>query len=218
MVTARRRGRSLPLRRLVRTPVVYWAVTATLAAATGVAVAQFVGDAAEARSRWGSVRAVAVVTEPVGPGEVIGGGDVTVRDLPAAVVPGGAMSEEPVCRVATVQLHPGEMVLTARVAPDGLQGVAALLPKGSRGVAVPTGPGTPPLSVGDLVDVLVTVDPTVAEGEPTFTLTEAAVVVAVEETGTTVAVPAYDAPAVAFAVTSGTVTLALTGSGAADQG
>ncbi len=143
------------------------------------------------------------------------------RALPVAVVPGDALVEAPVGRVALVALFPGEPVLADRVAPDGLRGVAALLPPGTRALTVPTGPGSPPVVEGDVVDVLVTVDPGGGDpgggdpggGDPTFPLVELAPVVAVGEAGTTIAVPTVDAARVAFALAAGRVTLALAAPG-----
>jgi hypothetical protein len=124
-----------------------------------------------------------------------------------------------------------------RLAPHGSTGAAALVPPGHRAVAVPVGPtGAPPLTEGDLVDVLAVsplgpppTEPSppaegdgesapVAEGdadgprdEPAFALVEHALVVAAGERSVSVAVPQADAPAVAFAVSQGAVVLALTG-------
>jgi hypothetical protein len=78
-------------------------------------------------------------------------------------------------------------------------------------VALPADPSvTPPLEAGDRVDVLVSVDPTAVSGAPTFVLAPGALVLDVGELAVTVAVPASDAPRVAFAAASGSVALALT--------
>lgn len=208
-----RSQRSLaPLRRAARRPVPWWIATAVLAVLTGTIVSGLVARADAARRQWGQARPVAVVKTAVSAGEEIGPGDVVERQLPMVVVPDGALDAVPVGRVALVALVPGEVVVASRVAPDGLRGVAALLPAGSRALAVPAGPGTPPLEQGDIVDVLVTVDPG-GDGDPTFPIVESAAVVAVDDTGATIAVPADDAPRVAFALTAGRVTLALAASG-----
>ena len=96
-------------------------------------------------------------------------------------------------------------------------GAAALLPPGTRALAVPDGPGTPPLRVGDTVDVLATYDPFLfdpASGRPVpagDTVVAGALVIDVSEGAITVAVDPDDAPAVAFALAQGAVTLALAG-------
>ncbi|MEY2437667.1 MAG: hypothetical protein QOF97_2503, partial [Acidimicrobiaceae bacterium] len=84
--------------------------------------------------------------------------------------------------------------------------------RGSRAVAVPVGPDALHLQTGDLVDLLATLEPAAAGGsgnEPTVVVAESAVVLEVGEQSVTVAVPAADASGVAFALASGTVTLAL---------
>ncbi len=68
-------------------------------------------------------------------------------------------------------------------------------------------PGTPPLSVGDRVDVLAT-PPNSASS---VVLAHGARVVGVDDRAVTVAVRPDEAPAVAGALAAATVTLALTG-------
>ena len=96
-------------------------------------------------------------------------------------------------------------------------------PAGSPGRGRPWSAGglgtdTPPLRLGDRVDVLATfdvLDPTDGSGgaEPTGAVADGALVVDVSDDAVTVAVPATDAARVAFAVARGTVTLALVGAG-----
>jgi Flp pilus assembly protein CpaB len=112
----------------------------------------------------------------------------------------------------------GEPLVPERLAPQGLTGVAALVPAGHRAVAIPIGPlAAPPLTVGDLVDVLAVVpalveeQPRQREDQPSFALVEAAVVVDVGEQSITVAVPEAAAPRVAWVLTNGSVVLALAG-------
>jgi Flp pilus assembly protein CpaB len=113
--------------------------------------------------------------------------------------------------VALVPLVPGEVVLASKLAPDGLRGAAALLPAGWRALAVPAGPGgRPPVAVGDHVDVHAT------QADGTSVVVAASAVVLAHDHAAdalTVAVPADDAPALASAIATGSVTLALTGPG-----
>jgi Flp pilus assembly protein CpaB len=148
---------------------------------------------------------------PIAAGTTITADLVTVRTLPAAAVPEGALREPPVGRTAAADIVLGEVLVDARVAPDGLRGVAALLPAGWRALAVPsTSAGLPPLAVGDVVDVLVSLPPdVVGDADPTFTVAEAARVVDVGEQAVTVAVDGADVARTAFAVTHGSVTLAV---------
>jgi Flp pilus assembly protein CpaB len=194
---------------------VWWAFVVLLAAGVGIGGARLVDRAAAARTQWGSTVQVAVMTDAVAIGDTVAAGDTELRLLPRAVVPDGALTEEPDGRVALADLHPGEILLRERLAPDGLSGPAALLGPGSRALAVPTGPGTPPLAVGDIVDLLATVDPLVldpasAETAPTAqAVARRARVVAVGEGAVTVAVTFEEAPAVALALAQGAVALAL---------
>ena len=141
---------------------------------------------------------VTVVARPVPAGTTLRPGDVRTSRLPADAVPDAEPAASPLGRTARVDLVPGEVLLAARLGPRGL---AALLPEGSRALAVPRAAGTPPLEPGQRVDLL-------ADGAVVVT---AASVLAVEDSGTTVAVPEATAPAVAEAVAAGAVTLALAG-------
>lgn len=195
---ARRARRSLALR---------WVAVAAAAGAVAVSARSVGAEAVAAREAWGAGVAVAVATGDLDAGEVVGAGDVRVEERPAAVVPEGALTEPPVGRTVTAAVLAGEVLVEARVAPGGVRGVAALVPRGWLAVAVPTsssgfGTPSPPLDVGDRVDVLAP-DP----------VAENALVVAVGEDAVTIAVPARDAGAVAEAVAVAVVTLALRGPG-----
>jgi Flp pilus assembly protein CpaB len=209
---------SVRARRAIVRPNVRRTVAAALALVTALAVISLIEAAGAARDRWGATRPVAVATRDLGPGDVVDAGAVEVRDLPRGVLGEASMTEVPVGAVVRHPILAGEPVARARLAPDGLTGVAALVPAGERAVAVPVGPaGVPPLAVGDLVDV-VTVMPggataaaDGASGDPAFTLVERAAVVDVAEQAVTIAVPDRDAPRVAWAVANGAVVLALAG-------
>jgi hypothetical protein len=199
---------------------------AALAAATGLTVTSLLGAAGAARDRWGDTRPVVVATRDLAPGEVLDGGTTEIRDLPAAVLGEAVLAEAPTDAVVRHPILAGEPVVATRLAPAGLVGAAALVPAGERAVAVPTGPAaTPPLVVGDWVDVMAVL-PTapaldVGDGpggvggpggsDPAFALVERAAVVDVSDGVVSVAVPEADAPRVAWAVGNGSVVLALAG-------
>jgi hypothetical protein len=199
---------------------------ATLAVAAGLTVTSLVGGAGAARDRWGDTRPVVVASRDLEPGDVLHGGATEVRDLPAAVLGDAVLTEAPEGAVVRHPILAGEPVVTARLAPAGLVGAAALVPPGERAVAVPTGPApTPPLVVGDRVDVLTVLPagPAPEAGDrpggvgapgasdPAFALVEQAAVVDVADGVVTVAVPEADAPRVAWALGHGSVVLALAG-------
>jgi Flp pilus assembly protein CpaB len=206
------------VRRLRHRPAVRWLVVFGLAAVAGLFTARMVDAARATRDRWGAGRPVVVMVDRVAAGQPIEAGDVEVRSLPPAARPPNAVAEPPIGRVATADLYPGEVLVEQRVAPEGRVGAAALLPVGTRALAVPTGPGTPPLRVGDTVDLLATYDPllfdpasTPADGGVDGMVVSGALVIDVSEGAVTVAVDPDEAPDVALALTQGAVTLALAG-------
>lgn len=200
------------LRRLSRSPVLYWAAVAVLALLTASVVGRLVGQARAAAARYGSLRPAAVATRAVEVGGVVGAGDVVVRQVPAAFLPDDAIasSDEVVGQTVVVPVFPGQAMVRGQLAPEGRRGIAALLPPGARAVSVPTGMASPPLEKGDVVDVLATFDPEAADGEPTFPVARGALVVEVGEEAATVAVTAEEASRVAFAVANGVVAVAIT--------
>lgn len=194
---ARRARRSLALR---------WLLVAAAAAFAAVQVDRL-GAAAEASRRaWGDAVPVAVAARPLAAGTVVDADDVTVERWPRAVVPDDALTDPPVGQVVVAAIVAGEAVVPARLAPAGLTGAAALVPPGWRALAVPAASGLglplPPLAPGDRVDVLA---PAV--------VVEDAVVVAVADAAVTIAVPARTAPALADALATSVVSLALRGAG-----
>ena len=200
------------IRRLVRSPVVVWLAVIVLAAATGLTVTRLMAQAEAASARYGTLRSAVVAVRPAEIGAVLAPADVSVRQVPAAFLPEGSVSavDDVVGRTVVVPVVPGQPVLRRFLAPEGLQGVAALLPPGTRGVAVPTGPPGTPLQRGDVVDVLATFDPSVAgTGSPTFPVAAGALVIDVGEESATVAVTPEQSTRVAFALTQGVITLAV---------
>ncbi len=141
---------------------------------------------------------VTVVARAVPAGATLAADDVRRDRLPAEAVPDAEAAADPAGLTARVDLVPGEVVLASRL---GARGLAALLPAGGRALAVPRASGTPPLEPGQRVDLL-------AAGE---VVVAAASVLAVDDSGTTVAVPEPAAPAVAEAIAAGAVTLSLAG-------
>jgi Flp pilus assembly protein CpaB len=201
-------------RRALARPGVRRLAVAVLAVATALTVTATLGAADAARDRWGPSQPVAVATRDLAPGDVVDATAIERRDLPDGLVTEASLAAAPEGAVVRHPILAGEPLMAARLAPHGLSGVAALVPPGHRAVAVPVGPaGVPPLSTGDLVDV-VTVLPTGLEAggdDPAFPLAERAPVVDVGDQAVTVAVPATDAPRVAWALSNGTIVLMLAG-------
>lgn len=193
--------------RLDRSAAVYWTAALALALVTGVFIAGVVRGAEERASRFGAVRTVLVSRRALPAGARLRAADVDARVMPAAFVPRAPLAKQPIGRTLLVPVAAGEVLLAAKVAPDGLSGVAALLRPGERALALPLSPGTPPLAVGDRVDVLAT-PPNSASS---VVVARAARVVGVDDRAVTVAVQPDDAPNIATALAAGTVTLALAG-------
>jgi Flp pilus assembly protein CpaB len=191
--------------RIRRSSVAYWTTALALALVTGVFVAGVVRGAEERAARYGDVRRVLVARRSVPSGAVLRAADVVERVMPQAFIPRGLLARSPVGRTVVVPLVAGEVLLASKVAPDGLRGVTALLRAGERALALPVGPGTPPLAIGDRVDVMATAP----DGSDTAVVAKAARVVGVDERAVTVAVHPADAPGVAAALAAATVTLAL---------
>jgi len=204
------RRRWLP-RRVRRHPLTRLGA-ATVGVFVLVALVQHIAaPALVAQRRWGVTRTVVVARHRLEVGDVIDGGDVETEAWPVAVVAPGAVEVEPIGQTVIAAMEPGEAVLSTRLAPDGLHGVAALLPPGWRAVAIPVGPTVVSLSVGDRVDLIAGFDAASATDNqaPAFVVARDALVVAVDEQRVTVAVRDDDAARVAFAVIAGTIVPAL---------
>jgi Flp pilus assembly protein CpaB len=204
------RRRLLP-RRVRHHPLVRAAVVLAVIGLAWSVVQRTAATALDARDQWGRSQTVVVARERIVIGDTIDGAAVATESWPAAMVPEGAVTQSPVGQTVIATIEPGEAVNGARLAPDGLRGVAALVPSGRRALAIPVGPTVVDLSVGDQVDLIAGFDAASASGgrAPAFTVAERAVVVAVDERRVTVAVDADDATRVAFAIVAGTVVPAL---------
>ena len=202
--------------RLRRSPLPFWLLALALSLITGLSVGRLVDEASRRAARLGGLVDVPVTVRSIDAGRILRAGDVAVRRLPAAVVPRGRLARSPAGRMTAVPLAAGEVLLAAKLTPDGLAGVAALVPSGHRALAVPVEPGGLALRQGHRVDVLATFEVAAGEspegeaGPPTFPVAAGALVVDVAEQAVTVAVTPAEAARVAFALARGTVTLALT--------
>jgi len=165
--------------------------------------------AAAALDAWGPTTSVFVATEVIEVGDDV---DAAVRraDFPAVAVPDDAVMAVDASVVARERIHPGDVIVAARVSGSGV-GLAERLPEGTSAIAVPSGPGWPPLSVGDVVDLHATLNE-LAGGQPqTLRVAERAVVVDVADRAVTVAVPRQQVSATANALSRGVITVALVG-------
>jgi hypothetical protein len=111
------------------------------------------------------------------------------------------VATEPIGRVVTGDVVPGEALVEERLAPVGRHGSGALAPPGSRLVAVAIDPEGLALDPGDVVDLLAVG----AHGGPSGWAARRAVVVEAVEGSITVAVDASAAADVAAAAFTGAV-------------
>jgi Flp pilus assembly protein CpaB len=185
-------------------------LAAALALVTAVVVTRAVGRAEEDAARFGDLRPVAVARATLPVGATVGPDDTEVRSLPAALLPPEAVTGAPEGAVVTATIHEGEVLTAARLAPAGRSPLTAALPPGTRAVAVPVDEAVLPVEPGDVVDVLATFDPDLADGgDPTVAVAREALVVDVASEAVVVAVTPGQAPRVAFAVAAGAVALAV---------
>ena len=198
--------------RLRRVPALYWVLAVGLAACTSLTVFRLAA-AADARARyWGTFAEVPVVVRPTDAGHRLEADDFRMRSIPEALLPESDVVFEPTGLTAIVPLVPGEVIVEAKLAPAGLRGPTAMLGAGQRAVAVPRTDTTPPLEVGDRVDVIVTLDASASgmgAGPPAFPIARAAKVLEVTEAAVAIAVSADQAPKVVFGAAQGAVSLVL---------
>lgn len=198
---------------LRRRPRLRTALVVALGGLSGTVAAATVHDADQARAEWGRSTTVLVAARDLVAGERLDGSNTRLEQHPAPLVPRAALAAVPDDGRVREPVYEGEVLRAERLAPRGVSAVAARLPEGTLAVAVPAEPGTtPPLAVGDRVDVLVALPAEAAGGGPPgFELATAVVVVDITEAAVTIAVPRDVAPRLAVAFGQGAVTLALAG-------
>lgn len=189
------------------------ALVALLAAAT--TVQHLAAGVADAKHRWGEARSVVVARRRIEIGATVGADDVAAAAWPAGLVPDGAVEGSAVGRTVVAAIEPGEVILNARLAPDGLSGIAALVPDGWRALAIPIAPTVIALRPGDHVDLIAGFDVASSGGggPPALTVARDALVIAIDDQRLTVAVRSTDAEHAAFAAVAGTVVPVLRVSG-----
>jgi Flp pilus assembly protein CpaB len=194
-----------PLRHLRRYPLVWWLATITVAGVSGLVVTNAIASAAESAERFGGLTTVAVATRALAPGDTITTGDVRTESRPQAFLPGAPVVLEPLDRTVRVPVFPGDVLTDLNVGDAGLSPAAALLEEGEQGISVKTDERLQAFRTGDRVDVLGTIDE-----QPTTVVASNVRVIGIDESTVTIAIPTQTTPAVATAMTRGTITLALT--------
>lgn len=198
---------------LRRQPRVRTALVVAVGLLCGAGVAATVHQAEAARAAWGETTTVLVARRDLAAGDRLDEGSTRATEHPGPLVPPDALTELPPDGRLAEAVYEGEILRSERIAPAGASAVAARLPAGTRAMAIPTEPGsTPPLEVGDRVDVLVALAAeTSGGGPPGFALATDVEVVDVSEVAVTLAMPRDAAPRLAVAFGQAAVTLALIG-------
>lgn len=204
---------SLPrsFRRLASNTRVRWLLTAVVALCSAVWTVSTVNSADASASAWGQRRTVPVAASDLVPGRVITTADIVFVDRPVAVVPDD-VADSPIGRTVTRSIARDEVVLERRLAGGGASGPASQLDENSVAFAVPSDASTPATKVGDHVVLYAPSEVVATAGRPLGPATRIAdhgVVVAVTEKAVTIGVTLPQAPAVAKALLSASVIIAL---------
>ena len=184
-------------------------VVVVAVAVTFVLVRSAAGGLEDARARWHPITEAHVAATDLEAGQAVEPGDVDRVEVPQSLLPAGGVVADPTGRTLRADIEAGEILVEHRLSGSGTSGLGAMLGPDQRGVAVPRSGVDLPLSVGDQVDVLATLDPTSTRGDPTLLLVERATVIAVDDDTVTIAVGQDDASTLAHALVTATVTLAL---------
>lgn len=151
-------------------------------------------------ARWGTTVDVVVARASAEPGSEVAAARPSLVARPRAVVVEDAVRIQPAKSTRLrLPVRPGD-ILTAR----HLDAAAHRLAPDARALAIPTGANTPPLQVGDAVDLVLVADPFAAEA-PSFEAMVASVVLAVDPDEVTVRVPVDRVVAVVRAASHGEV-------------
>jgi Flp pilus assembly protein CpaB len=206
--------------------LVAWAAAGLVMLVTARIVATDLATLHRRAADLGPQRAVLVAHDDLPLGATVTRADVDVVRLYASLVPRGALHDvdDALGRVVAVPVLRGATILARHVAPAHRHGVDALVPDGRRAIRVVTDDGLRP-ERGDVVDVLVSLDPSLVVqaggGDGAITVAKAARVLAVDGAsdreampsgrgpGVTLLVTEQEAHAVAFATANGALMLAL---------
>lgn len=169
-----------------------------VALSLGVFTSSLVASAQRNKSQWTKYQTVLVTRSAIRAGESLTVNNTTLTRVPTVFIPHQPLAALPRSGTARVALSPNTIVSASLWLSND---TTIAIPEGWRGVAVPRDLPVPPLSAGDVVDVVST----------SITIAAGAIVVGVSaNTGVTIAVAAETAPAVATAFRLGEAALVLT--------
>ncbi len=188
-----------------------WMLTAVVATVGLIWTIGTVHEAESAARAWGQRRSVAVAVGDLEPGRIITDDDIVFTDRPLALLPDGIV-EAPVGRTVIRTIRRNEVVLDVRLAANGTGGPGSLLESDEIAFAIPTEATTPRVRVGDDVVLFAPSEVITSAGRsagPASRVAERAVVVEVTERSVMVGVDRAEAGAVARALLSATIVIAL---------
>jgi hypothetical protein len=169
-----------------------------VALSLGVVASSLMTSAQRNKSQWTEYQTVLVTRSAIRAGESLTANNTTLTRVPTVFVPQQPLAALPRRGTARVALSPNTIVSASLSLSDDN---TIAIPEGWRGVAMPRDLPAPPLSAGDVVDVVSTA----------LTIAAGAIVIGVSaNSGVTIAVPAETAPAVATAFRLGEASLVLT--------
>jgi pilus assembly protein CpaB len=145
-------------RRLPRSAVAWFAGAAVAAAGATLAVRSHVAGLESNRPDLGPPTSIVVAASDLGRGGTLAAGSLRVVDVPAALVPPGAVASADAVagRVLVADMAEGEALTETRLAGAGDGPIAALVPPGLRAFVLPIGPPAGTVRAGDEIDVLAT--------------------------------------------------------------
>ena len=131
--------------------VIYWTAALIGAVVVSIMIIQRERTVAEVMASWGERQMVVISEQSVRAGQVIDPGAVRLAQAPTGLLPDGVLGSLPAGAVAVVDLVAGEMLVGQRVTDPAVGPTTAA---DVRGMALPRDPGTPPLSIGQRIDIV----------------------------------------------------------------
>lgn len=188
-----------------------WMLTAAVATLGLIWTIGTVHEAESTARAWGQRRSVAVAVDDLEPGRIITDDDIMFTDRPLALLPDGIV-EAPAGRTVIRTIRRNEAVLDVRLAANGTGGPGSLLESDEIAFAIPTDATTPRVRVGDEVVLFAPSEIMTSAGRstgPASRVAERAVIVEVTERSVMVGVDRAEAGAVARALLSASIVIAL---------
>ncbi|MGI9606654.1 MAG: hypothetical protein ACR2P0_10990 [Acidimicrobiales bacterium] len=189
----------------VRRRVLRRTLVLTLLASATLVWASSWGRARDAQDRWGPHHPVVVAASDLSVGSNLVSADLEVRDLPRSLVVDDALTRLPHGdRTLVIGARTGEVITNRHLA--GSDGSGLVVADGTRAVAIAMDDSTPPIGVGDPIDLVLISDPFDGSNHVSERSVEA-IVLRVEPDAVTVAVDQDLVTLVARTIVSGHIVI-----------